>query len=459
MSKRISVVFCLLLVVAMAFSIVGCSSQPAADDTASSAPSGDASASASTDSSEPVELEFWDMAWGPAEQYPPTAEAIIEKYTTEVAPNVSIKYTNLPWSNWFETYSTAVASNGAPDVAIGGGYMPFQFAVNNEAADIGWIVDEWKKEGTDGDFLEGMLDYYVYHDKVIGIPFNYDPRATYYRADLLAEKGLEVPTTYEEFIDVTSKMSDPANNFYGFTFSVVGSTAGPFSNVATGNGGMLYDKDGNANINSERNLQVMKFFRALKDAGSLPDGTEGYADSDCTKLFAAGGAAFCYKGVGDYKNAVTKDGFTTDQVKIMAPLKSPSGVQKAQLCVNGYLVFEQSENKEAAMKFLKWFSENSQDLWDSDKGAQDGFPARQSFMNEMDEFKKDYRQEAITKILSNGITLCYPMLSGAPSASVAEGQKYDMQLMQAALTMDEAGMKDTLEKLNTEFQKVIDEQD
>ncbi|SCI85460.1 Maltose-binding periplasmic proteins/domains [uncultured Clostridium sp.] len=456
MSKRISVVFCLLLVVAMAFSIVGCS-QPA-DNSAGSASSGDASASTG-DSSEPVNLEFWDMAWGPAENYPPTAEAIIEKYTTEVAPNVSINYTNLPWSNWFETYSTAVASNGAPDVAIGGGYMPFQFAVNNEAADLQWIVDEWKKEGTDGDFLEGMLDYYRFKDKQIGIPFNYDPRATFYRADLLEEKGLECPTTYDEFISVTKQMTDKDNGFYGFTFSVVGSAAGPFNNMATGNGGMLYTKDGNANINSERNLQVMKFFRALKDEGCLPEGTEAYADSDCTKLFAAGNAAFCYKGVGDYKNAVTKDGFTTDQVKIMPPLKSPSGVQKAQLCVNGYLVFEQSENKPEAMKFLKWFSENSQDLWDSDKGAQDGFPARVSYMDTMDEFKKEYRQEAITKILNNGITLCYPMLSGVPSASVAEGQKYDMQILQSALTMDEAGMKKTLDDLNTEFQKIIDEQD
>ena len=125
-----------------------------------------------------------------------------------------------PWNNNFEQYSTAVASNSAPDVAIGNGFMPFQFAVNDEAADIGWIVDEWKKEGTDGDFLEGMLDYYVYHDKVVGIPFNYDPRATYYRADLLAEKGLQCPTTYDEFINVTKQMTDKENEFYGFAFEL-----------------------------------------------------------------------------------------------------------------------------------------------------------------------------------------------------------------------------------------------
>nr|WP_249284711.1 sugar ABC transporter substrate-binding protein [Luoshenia tenuis] len=399
------------------------------------------------------------MAWGQAEKYPPAAEAIIEKYTSEVAPNVSINYTNLPWTSWFEQYSTAVASNGAPDVAIGGGFMPFQFAVNDEAADISWIVDEWKKEGTDDDFLEGMLDYYVYHDKVVGIPFNYDPRATYYRADMLEEKGLQCPTTYDEFISVTKQMTDRDKGIYGFAFGVVSDSAGPFSNYATGNGGMLYNEDGSANINNERNLQVMKFFRTLLDEGVLPEGIEGYSGPDAVKLFNANQAVFCYKGVGDYKNAVTTDGFTTDQVKIMPPLKSPSGVQKAQLCVNGYMVFEQSDQKQEAMKFLKWFSENSQDLWDSDKGAQDGFPARLSFMNELDEFQKDYRQEGITKILNNGITLCYPLLSGTPSASMAEGQKYDMILMQAALTMDEAGMKKTLEDLNTEFQQIIDEQD
>ncbi|SCI85448.1 Maltose-binding periplasmic proteins/domains [uncultured Clostridium sp.] len=447
MSKRISVVFCLLLVVAMAFSVVGCS-QPADNSGAS----GDGAASG-----EQVNLEFWDMAWGPAETYPVAAETIIERYTTEVAPNVSVNYTNLPWSNWFETYSTAVASNGAPDVAIGGGFMPFQFAVNNEVADIQWIVDEWKKEGTDGDFLEGMLDYYRFNDKQVGIPFNYDPRATYIRYDWLTEKGLEMPTTYDEFINVAKALTDRENEIYGVAYSIVSDAAGPFMNYATGNGGMLYDEEGNANINSERNLQVMKFFRALKDAGCLPDGIENYAGDDCVKLFNAGKAAICIKGVGNYKNTVTKDGYTTDQVKIVPPLKSPSGVQKAQLCVNGYLVFEQSQHKQEAMEFLKWFSENSQLLWE--EGGQDGFPARQSFMDELDEFKKDYRQEAITKLLSNSITNCYPLISGVPSASSAEGQKYDMVIMQSALTMDEAGMKKTLDDLQADFQKIIEQQD
>ena len=52
-----------------------------------------------------------------------------------------------------------------------------------------------------------------------------------------------------------------------------------------------------------------------------------------------------------------------------------------------------------------------------------------------------------------------PLISGVPSASSAEGQKYDMVIMQSALTMDEAGMKKTLDDLQADFQKIIDQQD
>ena len=205
MSKRISVVFCLLLVVAMAFSVVGCS-QPADNSGAS----GDGAASG-----EQVNLEFWDMAWGPAETYPVAAETIIERYTTEVAPNVSVNYTNLPWSNWFETFSTAVASNSAPDFSTGGGFMPFQFAVTGEAADLQWIVDEWKKEGTDTDFPEGALEYWTYKGKQIGIPWNFDPRITVIRQDWLDKVNMKAPTTVDEFIAVMKAFKDQNVNGSG----------------------------------------------------------------------------------------------------------------------------------------------------------------------------------------------------------------------------------------------------
>ncbi|MGI6116626.1 MAG: hypothetical protein ACOYB9_10880, partial [Luoshenia tenuis] len=111
MKKGLTLIMSLLLVAAMGLSMVGCGGAPDAGGAATTG--GDASSSASGGTgmaAEPVEIVFWDMAWGAAEKYPAIAEETIKRYTEEVDPNVTFNYTNLPWSNWFETFSTAVAS-------------------------------------------------------------------------------------------------------------------------------------------------------------------------------------------------------------------------------------------------------------------------------------------------------------------------------------------------------------
>ena len=152
-------------------------------------------------------------------RYVPAAEQIIANYK-EVAPHVTINYTNLPWSNWFEAYSTAVASNGAPDVATGGGYMPFRFATSDEAADLQWIVDQWEKEGTLEDFPEGFMEYYRFKDKQVGICFNVDPRGILVRKDWLEEKGLAEPTNWDEFLEMCKAFTDKEKGTYGFAYGV-----------------------------------------------------------------------------------------------------------------------------------------------------------------------------------------------------------------------------------------------
>ena len=451
MSKRISMLCGLLLVVAMAFSAIGCGGAPATEPTDSAQTSGDATATESTSAAEPVTLKFWDMAWGPAEAFPVESEKIIAKYTSEVAPHVTIEYTNLPWSNWYEQFSTAVASNGAPDVCTGGGYMPFQFSTNDEMADLQWIVDEWKKEGTDKDFYEGMLDYWRFHDKQVGIPFNYDPRATFIRIDWLEEKGLEMPETYDDFIAVAKALTDKDQGIYGVAFGVTTGSAGPFMQFATGNGGMCYNKDGTANVDNERNLQVMKLFNTLQKDGSLPEGIVNYSGDDADKLFMAGKAGISIRSAGGF-NTYLNGGMTIDQVAVMPPLTSPSGTKNGQVNPNAYMMFEQSQNKEEGMKFLKWYSENTYTIWTD--GKQDGFPARISYL-EGDEFKKPQRAQIIDRVLSNAVQLVYPLQSGVPSASSVEGQKFDQTCMQAALTMDEDGWKDTLATLQTQLEGLI----
>ena len=51
------------------------------------------------------------------------------------------------------------------------------------------------------------------------------------------------------------------------------------------------------------------------------------------------------------------------------------------------------------------------------------------------------------------------MQSGTPSASMVEGQKYDMQMMQSALTQEEKSWQTLLKKLQAELEGTIQSMD
>ena len=86
MKKGRTRIMSLLLVAAMGLSMVGCGGAPDAGGAATTG--GDASSSASGGTgmaAEPVEIVFWDMAWGAAEKYPAIAEETIKRYTQAVS--------------------------------------------------------------------------------------------------------------------------------------------------------------------------------------------------------------------------------------------------------------------------------------------------------------------------------------------------------------------------------------
>ena len=63
---------------------------------------------------EVIELDFWNMQWG-NEQYSTLEQELLDQYMEE-NPNIKINYTCLPWTNWYQTFASAIAAGIAPDV-------------------------------------------------------------------------------------------------------------------------------------------------------------------------------------------------------------------------------------------------------------------------------------------------------------------------------------------------------
>src|SRR5215469_5063454 len=73
----------------------------------------------------PITLNFWDMQWGLSE-YAVAAQKLVDRYNQE-HPDIHVVYRSVPWTNWFSTFTTAVASGSAPDISTGAGFQAVYF--------------------------------------------------------------------------------------------------------------------------------------------------------------------------------------------------------------------------------------------------------------------------------------------------------------------------------------------
>jgi multiple sugar transport system substrate-binding protein len=72
-----------------------------------------------------VDLQFWDMIWGGPE-YIDTGKALVAQFNQE-HPDITATYRSVPWTNWYQTFLTAIGSGTAPD--LNGGRLPSRSAL------------------------------------------------------------------------------------------------------------------------------------------------------------------------------------------------------------------------------------------------------------------------------------------------------------------------------------------
>lgn len=367
--RRIKGVLSFLVIVLMLSTLVACGSS---DKEEAKSAEGDQ-----------ITLRFWDMVWGDTE-YASEAGKLAKTYSDTV-PNVTVEYQSVPWQNRYETFSVSVAAGEAPDVSTGGGYQQHQFAAVGAILPIDSIIDEWREEGKLDDFPAGMVDFFKDANGVqIGIPFNIDPRGIIYRKDLFEEKGLEIPTSWDELYDVAVALTDPSNGMYGMVFPASDSAANvAFFTWLVANGGGIWSEDGKSpDWNNKENVQTLDFIAKMNKAHVFPEGLASYTNADAQKMFLQGNAAMIVNSVG-FGSQIQRlnDGFSSN-VALMPMPQGPSAKKPAlATAINAYMVYSQTKHPEEAKAFIKWWSENNLVLWTGP--AKCGSPpARLSFLND-----------------------------------------------------------------------------
>ena len=160
-----------------------------------------------------VDLQFWDMIWGPPE-YIDAGKALVEQFNQE-HPDITVTYRSIPWTNWYQTFVTAIGSGTAPDISTGAGYQAVQLYDQGAILPIDDVISQWKSNGKLDDFLPNTVDILKYDNHYVALPWAIDIRVWYYRKDLLAAANVQPPSSWDEFKSAAQAITKPSVDQYG----------------------------------------------------------------------------------------------------------------------------------------------------------------------------------------------------------------------------------------------------
>lgn len=303
------------------------------------------------------------------------------------------------------------------------------------------ITDEMKSWEDYSDFPESTWKVATVDGRIYGIPSIASTRVLLYREDLLAETGLSVPITWDDFREVAKNMTQDTDgdgiiDVYGFAFcSSSDAVRGPQEF-----GVLLYSvdkaefaiKEGDKWVPGFTVDQAKEVFQLYYDMmfvdKSIPPYSIGWGYKDLDSNFTAGTVGMVQNGSW-MANRAKSDGFKPETWKTAAfpYLKNPSTYLEVK--VEGIGKF--GENKEDTLEFAKW-------LYDQDNMAYvtqtDNIPSRSDSID-----SEHWKADPIWKdtfIEQNQYGFSMPAI---PSATILQASmKYVQEVLYGQMTPRES---------------------
>jgi multiple sugar transport system substrate-binding protein len=304
---------------------------------------------------DPVEILFWDQQWGPPE-YAETAQKLVDQWNTE-NPGIQVKYQSIPWTNWYEVYTTAISAGEAPDISTGAAYQPQQFAELGAIAPVDDVVTNWSANGVAEDLIPGILETLKTDMGYVALPWSYDVRVPFYRADLFAQAGVEPPTSWADLRSALEALKAKGIGGLGFSSDTFGWQI--LLSLMMNNGGGLFAADGPVSVVNDLNIETLTFVQDLVRDGLIHPASVGWTQDDMNRAFAAGDISVMWGTPNAYDNYPELG----ENVQPFSRLVGPHGDEGALRWTVPFMLYEQAENKAEAMAFMEWWTANNLPLW------------------------------------------------------------------------------------------------
>ncbi len=169
-----------------------------------------------------------------------------EKDFEAANPNIDLVVDVVSWNDIYTVVNTRLANNDAPDI------LNIDVFADYQADGLLLPAKEYISEETYAKFYQSFLDQSVIDGTVWAVPDLASARAMYYNKDILDEVGVEVPTTWDELIEVSQKIVAHYNGeVYPWGVDMTSDEGQAcFAYYIWNNGGNFVDANGNWTLNS-----------------------------------------------------------------------------------------------------------------------------------------------------------------------------------------------------------------
>jgi multiple sugar transport system substrate-binding protein len=273
-------------------------------------------------------------------------------------PDVSIKIEGLAWGDLEKKLTAALAAGAPPDATHGQPITCVSFAAKGLLRPVEDLADSLGKDN----LVDAFRNLCRWDGRTYGVGHSPASSVFVYRKDLLAQKNLKVPKTWDELIQVADALKEVKDGQvvrYGLTM-----TGAPlFINIGVGellktNGGRLFDEQGRPTLTEKPVIELLEFYKKLNRV--LPPGWTGHGYLDTFANLATGKAAMLYqaygRGVGYIEKYAPKELADPDHYAVADKMVGPSGkTPAAQLDCEPWMVFKDAKGGSEAVDFLKFF--------------------------------------------------------------------------------------------------------
>lgn len=332
------------------------------------------------DEIKPCEIKF--RYWADNTDYSQLMQDIIKKFNAENGKGITVIGEESPWDGGAYSENLFNSKMGGGDVDCAAWKLTSTplFVNNGLLADLTPMIDAWDKKSEIDDNIYNIMVEAGDMQRIYVMPWNIQVLYVYYRPSIFKKAGIQVPKTYEEFLEAIEKCTmdtngDGKTDVYGFAMRGAKGGQEPWGSFIYGRGGSFED------LTTPEAVQGMQDFIDIYQKGYVPPTATSDGFSEIIANFQSGLAAMTIHHTGSSKDMEKLFG---DDVSAF-PFPKGKG-QWTSMGDTETVIFESCENKKAAFEWVSYLAAGEgQKMWCEGTG---NVPVSKS-VQESDFFQND----------------------------------------------------------------------